>query len=366
MAIAASGAVSFSDLRTEFSGASAISFSDLYRGGTLVKGNAANNTATNLAASVPTSGAINFTNFRSTAKGWRKTFASGATNQNASTIFGSDYGVNYPKEIVINSGVTLGATSTSDEALEINTGGIGSITVTNNGTLIGAGGAQGAAGGDAFEALVSCTFINNGFVYAGGGGGGNGGNGGNGSYTTTSSTGPLHSANIDGFSFTYSWHYQERQTKLFIHWAGAQVYAGSWSTTPTTVGGYTYTKGNLVASGYDGEGYSYHQSYQVTRSSSSTTSTSGGSGGSGGVGAGYNQSAAAGSGGASGGTNAGAGGSGGTGAGYGASGSSGAAGANGNSTNGAAGGSGGAGGKYIRGISFVTFTNNGTVAGGTA
>ena len=84
MAIVASGAVSFSDLRTEFSGAGAISFSDLYRGGTLVKGNAANNTATNLAASVPTSGTINFTNFRSTAKGWRKTFASGATNQNAS------------------------------------------------------------------------------------------------------------------------------------------------------------------------------------------------------------------------------------------------------------------------------------------
>ena len=353
MAIAASGAVSFSDLRTEFSGAGAISFSDLYRGGTLVKGNAGNNTATNLAASVPASGAINFTNFRSTARGWRKTFASNATNQNASTIFGSDYGVNYPKEIVINSGVTLGATSTSEEALEINTGGIGSITVTNNGTLIGAGGAQGAAGGDAFEALVSCTFVNNGFVYAGGGGGGNGGTGGGGSVSTSTYT-------DSGFVYQNSYKYWVTGSSSNPVWDGIVV--GYNKSSPYTVGGYTYTRGVYVL---DGDNYTI---YRIRRTGgvTTTTYTTGGSAGSGGVGAGYNQSAAAGSGGASGGTNAGAGGSGGTGGGYGASGSNGNSGANGNSSNGAAGGSGGAGGKYIRGISFVTFTNNGTVAGGTA
>lgn len=363
MAIAASGAVSFSDLRTEFSGAGAISFSDLYRGGTLVKGNAGNNTATNLAASVPTSGAINFTNFRSTAKGWRKTFASGATNQNASTIFGSDYGVNYPKEIVINSGVTLGATSTSDEALEINTGGIGSITVTNNGTLIGAGGAQGAAGGDAFEALVSCTFINNGFVYAGGGGGGLGGVGGNGSYTSTSTT-------TESPAYNSGSHYwRDSYGNIELKWQNSTVYnnylASNASTnyrTRLTTGGYTYNRGSTRDSD---DNYSKHE---VSRSysTSTTVGTTGGSGGSGGVGAGYLQSVANGAGGSSGGTNAGNGGSGGNGGGYGASGSNGNSGANGNVSNGASGGSGGAGGKYIRGISFVTFTNNGTVAGGTA
>lgn len=348
MAIAASGAVSFSDLRTEFSGAGAISFSDLYRGGTLIKGNAANNTATNLAASVPASGTINFTNFRGAAKGWRKTFASNATNQNASTIFGSDYGVNYPKEIVINSGVTLGATSTSEEALEINSGGIGSITVTNNGTLIGAGGAQGAAGGDAFEALVSCTFVNNGFVYAGGGGGGNGGNGGNGSSTTSSSSGAQYNCSTAGGS-AGSWRFYG--SSGFYRWDGVNY--------PTDC---SYSKGSQVGYCWAMEDIGFY----ITRTCYSTSSTTGGAGGTGGVGAGYNQSASAGSSGANGGTNAGAGGSGGTGGGYGASGSNGNSGANGNVSNGAAGGSGGAGGKYIRGISFVTFTNNGTVAGGTA
>lgn len=355
MAIAASGAVSFSDLRTEFSGAGAISFSDLYRGGTLVKGNAANNTATNLAASVPASGTINFTNFRSTARGWRKTFASGAEDQNASTIFGSDYGVNYPKEIVINSGITIGATSTSEEALEISTGGIGSITVTNNGTLLGAGGAAGADGGDAFEAFVACTFINNGTVQAGGGGGGTGGAGGNGSSTST------------GFLANYSncmkhTYYDDGPPDV---WQGI-VDGGVRYTTGNSGNGnaWTYNGGTYQRTDYrfaiSGNLRYYQISYSIP-----TTST-GGAGGAGGVGAGYNQSAAAGSSGASGGSGAGTGGSGGTGGGFGASGSNGAAGANGNSTNGAAGQSGGAGGKYIRGLSFVTFTNNGTVAGGTA
>ena len=64
MAIAASGAVSFSDLRTEFVGGSAaISYSDLYRGGSNIRSKAANNTGVNLAASVPTSGTINIANF---------------------------------------------------------------------------------------------------------------------------------------------------------------------------------------------------------------------------------------------------------------------------------------------------------------
>ena len=84
------------------------------------------------------------------------------------------------------------------------------------------------------------------------------------------------------------------------------------------------------------------------------TTTNYHNGGAGGVGAGYNQSAGTG---AAGGTNAGAGGNGG------AFGSSGNAGANGNNTNGTAGGGAGA---YIRGISFVTLTQSGTVLGGTA
>ena len=63
-----------------------------------------------------------------------KTFSAGATNQDASDIFGDDYSVDYAKNIVINSGVELGATSTGNEALHIDSGGSGTITVTNNGT----------------------------------------------------------------------------------------------------------------------------------------------------------------------------------------------------------------------------------------
>lgn len=352
MAIAASGAVSFSDLRTEFSGAGAISFSDLYRGGTLVKGNAANNTATNLAASVPASGTINFTNFRGAARGWRKTYSSGAENQSASAIFGTDYGIDYPKEIVINSGVTLGATSTSDEALEISTGGVGSITITNNGTIIGKGGAGNSVGGDAFEAFVACTFVNNGFVYGGGGGGGNGGNGGGGSYSSTSNS-------EAGPNNRYHW----TMTPAVAEWNNVSLGGCGGNGTVCTNGGKTYRR---VGSGVYGSVYVEERSYRIRRTTTSTVNTSGGSGGSGGRGAGYNQTVQSGSSGSNGGTNAGRGGDGGTGGGFGSSGSNGNSGNNGNRTNGSGGGSGKAAGKHIRGISFVTFTNNGTVAGGTA
>ena len=70
MAITASGTISASDIRTEFvGGSSAIDISSFYRGAnTNVKSNASNNTATNLAAGVPTSGAISFSDFYSQAK----------------------------------------------------------------------------------------------------------------------------------------------------------------------------------------------------------------------------------------------------------------------------------------------------------
>ena len=361
MAIAASGAVSFSDLRTEFvGGSSAISYSDLYRGGSNIRTKAANNTGVNLAASVPTSGTINISNFRSQAKGFRFTYTSGATNQNASTLFGDDYAVNYPKEIVINSGVELGATSSSDEALQIDSGGSGSITITNNGTLSGAGGAAGSAGGDAFEADIACTLINNGTIRGGGGGGGTGGVGGNGSYTSTTTLGPYNSYSTHVHGAQWLSYYHPSFLNRYIRWGGSLIYSGAGTFNSYTSGSHTYIRGGL--NGYNETVYYYNISRQTT----STTSSSGGSGGAGGVGAGYNQSSASGSSGVAGGTNAGTGGTGGTGGDFGSAGSTGNTGANGNVTNGAAGSSGGAAGNYIRGLSFVTLTQSGTVQGGTA
>ena len=401
MSIAASGAVSFSDLRTEFvGGSSAISFSQLYRGGSNIRAKAGNNTATNLAASVPASGTINFTNFRSTAKGFRKTYSSGATNQNASSVFGDDYGVSYPKQIVINSGVELGATSTSEEALQIDSGLSGGLTITNNGTLSGYGGAaNGGAGGDAFEANVACTLINNGTIRAGGGGGGaggsggSGGGGGGGSYTTQSSY-----TRLSKFFFPSATVYAIANDHHLIYQSGTPGTSFAAMGFYGTSYGYgrTFTNGQAfyASSGSTDPQYAFRCTIRAwnitTHNTNGGGGGSGGGGGAGGRGQGYGVSLAGGSGGSSGsggsggGTNAGSGGTGGTGGtggsggGYGASGSNGNSGstgnsgANGNRTNGSGGAggsggsSGGAAGKYIRGLSNVTLTQNGTVQGGTA
>ena len=114
---------------------------------------AANNNGTNLAASVPTSGTLTFDNFRGTAKGFKYTFTSGATNQNASTLFGDDY-ARLPQRDC-NQRRCRTWRNSSEEALEVPAGGAGSITITNNGTISGAGGTAGGGTGDAFEAASS-------------------------------------------------------------------------------------------------------------------------------------------------------------------------------------------------------------------
>lgn len=335
MAIAATGSVSFSDLRTEFVGGSAsISYSDLYLGGSNIRTKASNNTGVNLAASVPTSGTINISNFRSQAKGFRFTYTSGATNQSAATLFGDDYAVNYPKEIVINAGVELGATSTSEEALELPSGGAGAITVTNNGTLSGAGGAAGQAGGDAFETAVAVAIVNNGVIRAGGGGGGDGG------------MGSYQSSSTPSWSGTYRWMSYNAATSGATGNRQVAVWGGSYVvnsyTTALTVG--QYSRSSYVT--FSG---SYRQ-YRITK-----TSTVYSTGGVGGVGQGYNQAAGTG---ASGFNNAGNGGNGGS------FGQPGTSGGNGNVLNGEVRG---LAGNYIRGFSLLTsFSGSGSVQGGTA
>jgi len=358
MAIAASGAVSFSDLRTEFVGGSgAISYSDLYRGGSNIRAKAADNTGVNLAASVPTSGTINFTNFRSQAKGFRFTYTTESTDQDADTLFGSDYAVDYPKEIVINSGVTIGGVS--DDALDIPSTLIGTLVINNNGSIIGKGGtANGGAGGYAINNAASNVTINNaGSLLAGGGGGGNGGTGGGGSYTSTVNSGFLYA------SHSHYWRKAPASGAYFrVRWASVN-HDGPLYYSPTTwtKGSYTYTRGTQMS--YDSD--SGERLYKVNRAYQSTTNTNGGSGGSGGRGQGYNQTLANGSSGSSGGTNAGTGGTGGAGAAYGQSASNGNTGANGNRTNGSGGASGGAAGAAVLGTS-VTMNNTGTLAGAVA
>ena len=190
MTLQSSGTISLANLRDEYNNGSSdpIVLNDYYRGGSLVRANAANNTATNLSADVPTSAnnsSLSVNDFYGQTKAFRKTYSSTATNQSGVGVFGDDFAVNYPKQIVINSSQTIGATSTSAPALKIDSTGAGTITITNNGSIEGAGGAAASAGGNALQVdgSVSVTLVNNGTIKAGGGGGGSGGAGGNGVFT---------------------------------------------------------------------------------------------------------------------------------------------------------------------------------------
>ncbi len=188
MALAGSGAISFANIRDEFSPGSntSVSLSDYYRQGSKIRAKAGDNNGTHLASGVPTSGALALSDYYGTGIGFQFTISSDATNQNLSTIFGDDYDLDYPKLVVINSGVTVGGTSTSTPAINVPSGGAGTITITNGGNIYGKGGAAGAVGGDAIVAATACNVVNNGNIKSGGGGGGNGGAGGDGTASVNS------------------------------------------------------------------------------------------------------------------------------------------------------------------------------------
>ena len=338
-AIPSSGAVSLTDLSTEFGGTAPHSMSEYYRNGDNVPDNNSN---------VPASGRIRFSDWRG-AINQIALNAVNATNLDVSTLFGSDWTSTVPKKLTVGSGVTIGGTGSS-AALIIPSNMAGTLEIYNVGNIIGFGGAaNGGSGGDAISNAASgVTVTNLGLLAGGGGGGGLGGVGGNGSYTTTSVS---YSYQVNYNNWYTSEHHQE-----IVY--GGNVVASSMGRYTTQYG--NYYRGSLMYS--EGFGTNYHQ---IGVGSSSTVNTSGGSGGSGGVGQGYNQTNTSGSGGASGGTNAGTGGSGASGAVYGTAGSTGSTGANGNSSNGSGGASGGAAGAAVAGTT-VTMSNSGTLYGAVA
>ena len=433
MAIPSSGqSLSFSALRTEFvGGSSAISLGDLYRGGTNIKKKAGDNQAVNLAASVATSGAIDVSDYYDQAKGFTFTYSTtglsgtSGTDQDVSTLFGDDYDLDYPKNVVIPSAITLGTNNTSEFALEVDSGGAGTITITNNGTIMGAGGAggsagsagsggaggdggDGSAGGDAIKVETDCTIINNGSILAGGGGGAGGAGGGLGGnleqqQQTTVQQGPTI---ITTPSNNTRWTYiGNPYYSLFIgfgplggsvHGAappggnnvtgntGAYVGPGGASQTSYTKGIYTYTRGPAYALNVPNlpeNPQFYYNYYRISvsypqQSQNQVSGHSGGAGAAGGLGRGFNNQPGGDSGasGASGSTgdagNGGNGGNGGDGGGFGQAGSAGQAGQAGtdSTTSGSAGGSAGSVGAAGLAIEkdspiSLTFTNNGTVSG---
>lgn len=324
--------ISIADIQTEFGGSNPIAINEYYRNGLYVPSSNTN---------VPTSGQISFSNFFCAVAEIVVYITTTSTNVNVSTLFGSYWTSNVTKRLIINPGVIVGATNTSNYALTVSSGLIGPLKIDNYGSIQGAGGASnGGTGGNAIFAGSSGVIIDNrGTIYAGGGGGGQGGTGGGGSYTYDCS----YVQNL-GASNCFS---------IFttLDQACALTYSGS------------YCAGGAGPPGCAAFGW-YCTNCARYVSQTCTAYTSGGTGGSGGVGQGYNQSATTGSVGSAGGTNAGTGGTGGTGGSFGSSGSTGGTGSNGNYTNGSAGSSGGLAGYYIVNNGNVTWTNLGTVAGG--
>ena len=129
--------------------------------------------------------------------------ASNATNIDLATVFGSDWTENKNKVYIVPSGVTLGATSTSNYAITVSTGMGGNLEINVSGTVMGYGGSGGSggyspgyntrggsstirngnpggAGGPAINVKSANVTVNNlsgGQISGGGGGGGGGGTG---------------------------------------------------------------------------------------------------------------------------------------------------------------------------------------------
>jgi hypothetical protein len=311
-----------SDLRAEYlpaAGSNAISgLSQFYRGAAsgFVRSNNASNTAVNNSASIVTSGAIKFSDFRGKAAGWTYTNAVTIEDALMSTPFGTDWDVDWPKTYINNS--TIGGIHGQSWAFRI-TGGAGRrLDFINNSEVQGGYGIINSGGG--YHAIyiganVRVYITNNGAIRGGGGAGGIGGNGvagANGGYTAT------ENSTYNSNSYVYQVNFQGGGTTRGWWAAGLQFsVGGTIYTTGVQVGGYRY---------YDGPSRGFvspYNNYEIYRTYyQPTTGGAAGAGGNGGYGQGYGYPGDAGSPG-------GAGGAGGTGSG-----------------NGTAGGHGGAGGAW--------------------
>ena len=365
MALQGSGEIKITEIVAEFGGTVPHSLSEYYRNGGAVP---ANNT------NVSETGQISMSMFYNAVNEIQITVSADATNYQLSNAFGSNWATAVPKRLTINSGVTIGSSSTT-AAMTIEGSMGGTLIVHNTGTIVGAGGAgssngAGAAGSNAVRSDQngSITFYNNsgGNLYGGGGGGGKGGSGGKGGtggrggtggggqYTQQSGTmlwqaggssSSSYQASCQGmnrvhFSGGVSTPYYNSSRSSHRHWfcqvcGGSSYYAqggghhffyhkskkGKVQTRGSTTcarnvnsngggGGYGGGGGNGGAGGAGGRGAGYQQTLQ---SGSAGANGAGGSGGNGG---------------ANGGSNAGKGGTGGTGG------------------TGGKGGTGGAGGNY--------------------
>lgn len=137
------------------------------------------------------SGAINMANGYGKANEFAFTISSNQTNANLASLATAAGWSGASKLIAtINSGVYISSNSTGTPALTVNGSFPGGVSLTNNGTIVGMGGAGGrgqiggngnpssaevgGTGGTALSVSSAITITNNGTIAGGGGGGGGG------------------------------------------------------------------------------------------------------------------------------------------------------------------------------------------------
>jgi hypothetical protein len=351
--------ISLANIQSEFGGSNPIGLGEYYRNGAYVGSNNTN---------VPTSGPIKLSDFFCAVNEIVRYITATSTNVNASSYFtAGEWSSSAPKRLVINSGVTVGATDTSNYALNIPSGFGGTFKLDNNGSIQGAGGfgSGNSNGGNAIFAGSAVSINNLGTIYAGGGSGGTGGDGGQGYYTYNSN---------NSFGYQWEWVYGGQGPMGTAVCQSQYVSQGIYNGNPdyaaccvfcVNEGGAT----QVPDSSGEGAGTTYVWCDECFYYVTNTAYTSGGLGGQGGIGQGYNQNPVNGFPGSNGGTNAGNGGTGGNGGTWGSSGGIGNVGSNGNYTNaptlGQSGGPtyGGLAGYYIVNNSNVTWVATGTRLG---
>lgn len=188
MALPASGTLALTDIATEFGDSAPHAMSEFYRGGGKVPDSAGN-------SAVPASGAINVGGFYNAANRAAIALTIASNTQNYDVYSNASPSPSYSPgtadiTVTINSGVVVGSSSTGSYAMSVpNAFGAGdTVTIVNNGTVIGRGGSGGGGGrgqpytsgggggngGNALYVNRATIFTNNGTLSGGGGGGGGG------------------------------------------------------------------------------------------------------------------------------------------------------------------------------------------------
>jgi len=185
MAIQSSGAISLSDLQTEFGGSNPISLSEYYQ-------NASPDLVTANNTNVPNTGnPIDLSDFYGAVKTFSYTFSSNAQEVDLNaTLTTAGWNGSDPVSVTINSGIYIWSDDVTTAALSISSSLHNLLTITNNGYIIGRGGDAGTGsnsydgqnGGPAISNLADGVTLTNasGAYIAGGGGGGSGVYGGGG------------------------------------------------------------------------------------------------------------------------------------------------------------------------------------------